>query len=41
VWVAEAIGLASQTTAIVGGKIVLSPPLDGIESFPSIAALCG
>ncbi|MBL9015538.1 MAG: hypothetical protein JNL83_15240, partial [Myxococcales bacterium] len=40
VWMAEAVGWLSATTIIEGGVITLRPPLDGIDGFPIVPALC-
>jgi len=40
VWAAEALGLLSRTTWVVGDTLVLRSPLEGIGQFPIIAALC-
>jgi hypothetical protein len=40
VWAAEAVGLLSRTTWVVGDTLVLRSPLEGIGRFPIIAAIC-
>jgi serine/threonine-protein kinase len=40
VWGAEATGLISRTMWTYGGTLVLRSPLDGIDSFPIVPALC-
>ncbi len=40
VWGAEALGLLSRTTWVVGDTLVLRSPLAGIGQFPVIAAMC-
>jgi serine/threonine protein kinase len=37
---AEVIGLLSRTTWVVGDTLVMRSPLDGIQRFPIIPALC-
>ena len=40
VWAAEALGLVSRTTWVVGDTLFLRSPLEGIGQFPVIAAMC-